>query len=95
MSKTLLAPVAIVIALALAACGGSARRRAGSTCGRSGSTGCDNHPISNEKAAPEGGLFLFIYGMIGAVEKTRTSTSCDTATSTLRVYQFRHDRTLW
>ena len=28
----------------------------------------------------------------GAVEKTRTSTSCDTATSTLRVYQFRHDR---
>ncbi len=30
----------------------------------------------------------------GAVEKTRTSTSCDTATSTLRVYQFRHDRTV-
>jgi hypothetical protein len=29
----------------------------------------------------------------GAVEKTRTSTPCGTATSTLRVYQFRHDRT--
>ena len=29
----------------------------------------------------------------GAVEKTRTSTGCPTATSTLRVYQFRHDRT--
>ena len=28
----------------------------------------------------------------GAVEKTRTSTGCPTATSTLRVYQFRHDR---
>ena len=32
-------------------------------------------------------------GMNGAVEKTRTSTGCPTATSTLRVYQFRHDRT--
>ena len=31
--------------------------------------------------------------MNGAVEKTRTSTGCPTATSTLRVYQFRHDRT--
>ena len=31
----------------------------------------------------------------GAVEKTRTSTPCGTATSTLRVYQFRHDRTSW
>lgn len=30
--------------------------------------------------------------LIGAVEKTRTSTGCPTATSTLRVYQFRHDR---
>ena len=30
---------------------------------------------------------------IGAVERTRTSTGCPTATSTLRVYQFRHDRT--
>ena len=30
----------------------------------------------------------------GAVERTRTSTSCPTATSTLRVYQFRHDRTI-
>ncbi len=30
---------------------------------------------------------------LGAVEKTRTSTGCPTATSTLRVYQFRHDRT--
>lgn len=29
----------------------------------------------------------------GAVEKTRTSTDLSTATSTLRVYQFRHDRT--
>src|SRR5690606_19619590 len=29
----------------------------------------------------------------GAVEKTRTSTGCPTATATLRVYQFRHDRT--
>src|SRR5579871_2647954 len=29
---------------------------------------------------------------IGAVEKTRTSTGYPTATSTLRVYQFRHDR---
>ncbi len=29
----------------------------------------------------------------GAVEKTRTSTGFPTATSTLRVYQFRHDRT--
>ncbi len=28
----------------------------------------------------------------GAVEKTRTSMNCFTATSTLRVYQFRHDR---
>lgn len=31
-------------------------------------------------------------GLNGAVEKTRTSTGCPTATSTLRVYQFRHDR---
>ncbi len=31
----------------------------------------------------------------GAVEKTRTSTGCPTATSTLRVYQFRHDRVGW
>ena len=30
----------------------------------------------------------------GAVKRTRTSTGCPTATSTLRVYQFRHDRTL-
>jgi hypothetical protein len=30
----------------------------------------------------------------GAVKKTRTSTGCPTATSTLRVYQFRHDRIL-
>jgi hypothetical protein len=30
--------------------------------------------------------------LTGAVEKTRTSTGCPTATSTLRVYQFRHDR---
>ena len=29
----------------------------------------------------------------GAVKRTRTSTGCPTATSTLRVYQFRHDRT--
>ena len=31
----------------------------------------------------------------GAVERTRTSTGCPTATSTLRVYQFRHDRMSW
>ncbi len=31
----------------------------------------------------------------GAVERTRTSTSKLTATSTLRVYQFRHDRKAW
>jgi hypothetical protein len=42
------------------------------------------HP-GNKKPAEAGFYF-------GAVEKTRTSTSCDTATSTLRVYQFRHDR---
>ena len=30
--------------------------------------------------------------LAGAVEKTRTSTGYPTATSTLRVYQFRHDR---
>ena len=30
---------------------------------------------------------------IGAAERTRTSTGCPTATSTLRVYQFRHGRT--
>ncbi len=33
-------------------------------------------------------------GRDGAVEKTRTSTGYPTATSTLRVYQFRHDRPL-
>ena len=38
------------------------------------------------KNPPCGGIF------VGAVEKTRTSTGCPTATSTLRVYQFRHDR---
>ena len=32
-------------------------------------------------------------GECGAVKKTRTSTDCSTATSTLRVYQFRHNRT--
>ena len=31
--------------------------------------------------------------MNGAAERTRTSTGCPTATSTLRVYQFRHGRT--
>lgn len=38
---------------------------------------------------------LVIYpslNLSGAVEKTRTSTDLSTATSTLRVYQFRHDR---
>ena len=35
-----------------------------------------------------------IHCLTGAVEKTRTSTGCPTATSTLRVYQFRHDRSL-
>jgi len=34
------------------------------------------------------------YIIHGAVEKTRTSTGCPTSTSTMRVYQFRHDRTL-
>ncbi len=33
-------------------------------------------------------------GECGAVKKTRTSTDCSTATSTLRVYQFRHNRTI-
>ena len=33
------------------------------------------------------------YEEIGAAERTRTSTGCPTATSTLRVYQFRHGRT--
>ena len=35
------------------------------------------------------------FGMVGfgAAERTRTSTGCPTATSTLRVYQFRHGRT--
>ena len=28
----------------------------------------------------------------GAVERNRTFTGCPTATSTLRVYHFRHDR---
>ena len=31
-------------------------------------------------------------GEVGAVERNRTSTSKLTATSTLRVYHFRHDR---
>jgi ribosomal protein L32E len=46
-----------------------------------------------QKQRPEGRRFarLFAFGF-GAVEKTRTSTPCGTATSTLRVYQFRHDR---
>ena len=35
----------------------------------------------------------FHFKILRAVEKTRTSTGCPTATSTLRVYQFRHDRT--
>jgi hypothetical protein len=30
----------------------------------------------------------------GAVERNRTFTGCPTATSTLRVYQFRHYRTI-
>ncbi len=38
-------------------------------------------------------MFGIALGANGAVEKTRTSTPCGTATSTLRVYQFRHDRT--
>ena len=39
-------------------------------------------------------LCAFSFGKVfGAVEKTRTSTGYyPTATSTLRVYQFRHDR---
>lgn len=42
--------------------------------------------FSNKKPGAKAGFFF------GAVEKTRTSTGCPTATSTLRVYQFRHDR---
>jgi hypothetical protein len=47
-----------------------------------------------KKAAEPPFLFLNqqVVDLIGAVEKTRTSTGCPTATSTLRVYQFRHDR---
>jgi nitroreductase len=41
-------------------------------------------------------LIPMIAPFYGAVEKTRTSTGCPTATSTLRVYQFRHDRSpIW
>jgi hypothetical protein len=43
---------------------------------------------SRRSAAVFRGFRMFF----GAVEKTRTSTGCPTATSTLRVYQFRHDR---
>lgn len=39
-------------------------------------------------------LTAVFWNVTGAVEKTRTSTGCPTATSTLRVYQFRHDRTV-
>ena len=39
-------------------------------------------------------LYFISWGFESAVEKTRTSTGCPTATSTLRVYQFRHDRTV-
>ena len=45
------------------------------------------------KKPPEGSFLFHPRGVNGAVEKTRTSTPCGTATSTLRVYQFRHDRT--
>jgi hypothetical protein len=45
------------------------------------------HPLQNSLNP------LNTTGIFGAVEKTRTSTGCPTATSTLRVYQFRHDRT--
>jgi hypothetical protein len=52
--------------------------------------------VPKQKSHPEGWLiFVSLSKATGAVEKTRTSTSCDTATSTLRVYQFRHDRTPW
>ena len=44
------------------------------------------------KSAAESRRFCFVRDENGAVEKTRTSTGCPTATSTLRVYQFRHDR---
>ncbi len=43
----------------------------------------------NDDGRPEGGR---VDQENGAVEKTRTSTGCPTATSTLRVYQFRHNR---
>lgn len=37
-------------------------------------------------------LFIITFIKFGAAEKTRTSKDCSTATSTLRVYQFRHSR---
>jgi hypothetical protein len=37
---------------------------------------------------------LLIKRINGAAKKTRTSMGCPTTTSTLRVYQFRHGRTL-
>jgi hypothetical protein len=52
-------------------------------------------PLRNDaaetKSAAEAADF-FSQDQDGAVEKTRTSTGYPTATSTLRVYQFRHDR---
>tara|TARA_Y100000052_G_scaffold27605_1_gene37577 strand:- start:8450 stop:8863 length:414 start_codon:yes stop_codon:yes gene_type:complete len=68
----------------------SAIHRAGAA-----SAGDQNVETQNiPKIAPLARLFLRSkIGMFGAVEKTRTSTGCPTATSTLRVYQFRHDRT--
>ena len=49
-----------------------------------------SEPLAAGRAAESKGFRGLAF--IGAVEKTRTSTGCPTATSTLRVYQFRHDR---
>lgn len=50
---------------------------------------CPMHGIDLGHSSPEDKALSLVNG---AVEKTRTSTGCPTATSTLRVYQFRHDR---
>ena len=74
------------------------RRSSGSRLGlagiRPGSAAWPSrHGLSHKrKSAARGRRFALSVSDIGAVEKTRTSTGCPTATSTLRVYQFRHDR---
>jgi len=59
----------------------------GDYSGRTRARYCGGFICPYTRFAPNG-----LVGWIGAVEKTRTSTGCPTATSTLRVYQFRHDR---